>query len=251
MTSEPQDPASLRAEIERETERLKALNAEREASAERLARLRQRLAEVGVGSSTGHSSESTSPKPQRPSTAREKVALFGRLFRGRTDVFPAAFVNRRNGRPGYAPECRNKFVPGVCRLPSVKCGECPNQAFVPVDSQALLGHLQGRRVVGVYPLLNDETCWFLAVDFDGRSWQEDSAAFRQICRTMGVPCGLERSRSGEGAHAWIFFTAPGGYRPRDGLPPTHRDHGQQGSTRNALLRPPLPEPGYPAARRVR
>ena len=62
--------------------------------------------------------------------------------------------------------------------------------------------------MGVYPLLNDETCWFLAVDFDGRSWQEDSAALRETSRTMGVPCGLERSRSGEGAHAWIFFTAP-------------------------------------------
>jgi hypothetical protein len=101
------------------------------------------------------------------------VALFRRLFRGRVDVYPARFTSKRTGKPGYAPACRNKFVKGVCELPKVTCGECPNQAFVPVDDAAVLGHLRGRQVMGVYPLLEDETCWFLAVDFDKRSWTSD------------------------------------------------------------------------------
>jgi hypothetical protein len=66
-------------------------------------------------------------------------------------------VSKRTGKAGYAPACTNKFVRGVCELPKVKCSECPNQAFVPVDDPALLAHLRGRHVMGVYPLLEDET----------------------------------------------------------------------------------------------
>ena len=95
-----------------------------------------------------------------------------------------------------------------CEKPSVKCGECPNQAFVAVSEQTIVNHLQGRHVVGVYPLLQDETCWFLAVDFDKRSWMEDVAAFVETCRSVGVPTAVERSRSGNGSHAWFFFAAP-------------------------------------------
>lgn len=101
-----------------------------------------------------------------PAKPAEKVRLFRSLFRGREEVFPTRFVSKRTGKPGYAPACSNKFVPGVCELPRIKCGECPNQAFVPFTDQAVLDHLQGRHVMGVYPLLPDETCWFLAVDFD-------------------------------------------------------------------------------------
>jgi hypothetical protein len=76
------------------------------------------------------------------------------------------------------------------------------------DDQAVLGHLQGRHVIGVYPLLPDETCWFLAVDFDGEAWQEDAEAFRAACESVGIPPAVERSRSGNGAHCWFFFAAP-------------------------------------------
>ncbi|PYV13788.1 MAG: restriction endonuclease subunit R, partial [Acidobacteria bacterium] len=102
----------------------------------------------------------------------------------------------------------NKFIRGVCELPKIKCGECPNQAFIPVDDQVVLDHLQGRHVIGVYPLLEDETCWFLAVDFDKASWQGDVRAFFETCRSLGVPCAVERSRSGNGAHVWFFFGSP-------------------------------------------
>jgi hypothetical protein len=104
--------------------------------------------------------------------------------------------------------CANKFVRGVCELPKVKCAECQNQAFLPADDRAVLDHLRGRHVMGVYPLLKDETCWFVAADFDKASWKDDAAAFVETCRSLGVPVAVERSRSGNGAHLWFFFTAP-------------------------------------------
>ncbi len=143
-----------------------------------------------------------------PRTSAEKVKLFRSLFRGREDVFPTRFVAKKTGKPGYAPACRNKFVKGVCELPKVKCGECPNQAFLPFDDAAVTGHLTGRHVMGVYPLLDDETCWFLAVDFDKGSWVDDVRAFAATCRRVGLPPVIEKSRSGNGAHAWFFFSSP-------------------------------------------
>ena len=143
-----------------------------------------------------------------PRTPAEKVRLFRSLFRGREDIFPIRFESRRTGKSGYAPACRNKFVQGVCELPKIKCGDCPNQAFVPFDDAAVIGHLTGRHVMGVYPLLADETCWFLAVDFDKSAWIEDVGAFVETCRRVGVPAAVERSRSGNGAHVWFFFSSP-------------------------------------------
>jgi superfamily II DNA or RNA helicase len=143
-----------------------------------------------------------------PKTPEEKVRIFRSFFRGRTDVFPTRFVSGKTGKAGYAPACANKFVRGVCELPKVKCGDCSNQAFLPADERAILDHLRGRHVMGAYPLLQDETCWFLAADFDKASWQEDVGAFRETCRELGVPCAIERSRSGNGAHAWFFFRTP-------------------------------------------
>src|SRR5713101_3263538 len=141
-------------------------------------------------------------------TSAEKVKLFRSLFRGREDIFPTRFESKKTGKPGYAPACRNKFVKDVCELPKVKCGECPNQAFIPFDDAAVVGHLTGRHVMGVYPLLEDETCWFLAVDFDKSTWMEDVSAFVETCRRVGIPTAVERSRSGNGAHTWFFFSAP-------------------------------------------
>jgi hypothetical protein len=139
---------------------------------------------------------------------REKLALFRRLFRGRNDVFPKLWQNPKTGKKGYSPVCSNEWVRGICEKPRVKCGECPNQAFPSVDDQAILAHLKGKHVLGVYPLLRDETCWFLAVDFDKHAWAEDVAAFRATCLDFGVPTAIERSRSGNGAHAWFFFANP-------------------------------------------
>jgi len=144
-----------------------------------------------------------------------KIALFRGLFRGREDVLPRRWENPKTGKAGYAPICRSEWVRGVCGKPQIKCGECPNQAFVPVGDDIFRSHLAGKSgggsvdfTVGVYSMLPDETCWFLAADFDKKSWMQDVAAFRDTARTKGVPIAIERSRSGNGAHAWIFFDEP-------------------------------------------
>ncbi len=131
-----------------------------------------------------------------PSTPASKVALFRSLFRGREDVYPRQWFSRkpeRPGKPGYSPVC-------------LALG--PEPAYAPLTDQVILDHLQGRQVIGLYPLLRDETCWLLAVDFDKDGWHGDLRAFAQTCQSWGVPVTLERSRSGNGGHAWIFFQAP-------------------------------------------
>ncbi len=138
-------------------------------------------------------------------SAADKVALFRSLFAGRTDVFPKHWHNPKTDRKGYSPACSNEWVRGICDKPRVKCGECPNQAFIPVTDRVILDHLQGRHVAGVYPMLDDETCLFLAVDFDKDGWREDVAAFAETCQRFDVPAAVERSRSGNGAHVWFFF----------------------------------------------
>jgi superfamily II DNA or RNA helicase len=144
-----------------------------------------------------------------------KIKLFRSLFRGRGDVLPRRWENPKTGKAGYAPMCRNEWVRGICGKPRVRCGECPNQAFIPIGDEILRSHLAGKAsgkaadlTVGVYPMLPDETCWFLAADFDKKSWMADVAAFRDTTRAKGLPVAIERSRSGNGAHAWIFFAEP-------------------------------------------
>ena len=145
---------------------------------------------------------------KRELTSAEKLALFRRRFRGRLDVFARRWTNPRTGRAGYAPACANEWVRGICEKPRVKCGECANQAFLSLSDQMLRDHLLGRHAVGVYPLLADATCWFLAADFDGEGWREDVRAVVDAARTIGLEPAIERSRSGEGAHAWLFFAEP-------------------------------------------
>jgi superfamily II DNA or RNA helicase len=142
------------------------------------------------------------------SSAAAKVTLFGSLFRGREDVFPKRWDNTKTGKAGYAPACANEWSPRICGKPKVKCGDCPNRSFLPVTDEVLDGHLRGRHTIGVYPMLVDETCWFLAADFDKTTWRGDAAAFLQSCAARNVSAALERSRSGRGAHVWIFFAEP-------------------------------------------
>jgi superfamily II DNA or RNA helicase len=147
----------------------------------------------------------------RNSTNEKKVALFRGPFRGRSDVFPIRWENRTTGRSGYAPACANEWQRGICEKPKVKCSACPNQAFLAVDDVSIERHLRGTDakgapfVMGVYPMLADNTCSFLAADFDEGEWRRDAFAFRDSCERHGIPVAIERSRSGNGAHAWIFF----------------------------------------------
>jgi len=150
----------------------------------------------------------------RNSTIEQKIALFRRLFRGRSDVFPIRWENRTSGRSGYAPACANEWRRGICEKPKVKCSACPNQAFLAVDDMSIERHLRGTDangapfVMGVYPMLSDNTCSFLAADFDEGEWQRDAFAFRDACVRHGISVAIERSRSGNDAHAWLFFAEP-------------------------------------------
>ena len=145
-------------------------------------------------------------QPERaPTSTAEKLALFRRLFEGRTDVFPVRWESQTTGKSGYSPACANDRRPGVCQKPAVKCGDCAHRQLLPVTDKVIFEHLAGKRTLGVYPLLTDDTCHFLAVDFDEAEWQTDAQAFVRSCRELGVPVALEISRSGQGAHAWIFF----------------------------------------------
>jgi hypothetical protein len=148
----------------------------------------------------------------------DNVALFRSLFKGREDIFLRRWKNSKTGRSGCAPACHNEWIRGICEKPRIKCSNCPNQAFVLVSEEIVRSHLQDRDVAnsaktepfvaGIYPLMPDETCWFLAADFDKQSWQRDALAFLAMCGEKGVPAAIERSRSGNGAHIWIFFRNP-------------------------------------------
>ncbi|MFH0771799.1 MAG: DEAD/DEAH box helicase family protein [Candidatus Omnitrophota bacterium] len=135
-------------------------------------------------------------------------------FRGREDVYAKLWVNNRTGKRGYSPVCKNEWVRSLCRKPVIKCSECPNQQFLPFDEVAIRQHLDGRQVIGVYPMLKNESCYFLAIDFDGstslttgkENWLEDISAIMTTCRGEGIPAAVERSRSGSGGHVWIFFS---------------------------------------------
>ncbi len=166
-------------------------------------------------------SASTSPKVltrvHQQSPESEKISLFRSLFRGRDDVFPHRWHNAKTGKSGYSPVCGNEWVKGVCEKPKVKCGECLNQRFIPVSDAIIRNHLRGKDpndtwgndfIAGVYPLLAGDTCWFLAADFDKEHWQRDAAAFLATCVEHKIPAALERSRSGNGGHVWIFFSEP-------------------------------------------
>jgi superfamily II DNA or RNA helicase len=141
-------------------------------------------------------------------STEEKVALFRRLFRGRVDVYPVRWESKTSGRSGYAPACGNEWRPGICEKPRIKCGDCGRRLMLPVSDDVIFGHLAGKHTVGIYPLLQDDTCHLLAVDFDEAEWREDARAFARSCEELGVPIALEISRSGKGAHAWAFFGSP-------------------------------------------
>ena len=147
------------------------------------------------------------PKPivSNDSPNQEKTALFLSLFRGRGDVYAKRWESKGGQKQGYQPACHNEWVRGKCDKSKVKCSVCEHADFLPLDAQAVVRHIVGQEVIGAYPLLVDESCPFLVIDFDGDGWQGDVAAIRKICESAGIPLAVERSRSGQGAHVWFFF----------------------------------------------
>ncbi|WP_240630493.1 TOTE conflict system archaeo-eukaryotic primase domain-containing protein [Alteromonas sediminis] len=135
----------------------------------------------------------------------QKVAIFRGLFRGRTDIFANRWQNKQ-GRSGYSVACDNEWVQGICNKPRIKCQDCNHRQFTELNDSVIYRHLAGQHIVGLYPLIQDNTCYFLAADFDKGQWQEEVKAMSKACHNFGIPHALEISRSGNGAHLWIFFS---------------------------------------------
>jgi hypothetical protein len=151
------------------------------------------------------------------SAQEAKVVLFRSLFRGREDVYARRFESLKTGKKGYQPVCRNEWVSGVCEKPRTRCDDCRFREYVPVTDAVVRNHLLGLDpqdrsgrdfTMGVYPMLPDETCWFLAADFDKATWLEDGLAFLETCMAYQASAALERSRSGNGGHCWVLFSPP-------------------------------------------
>ncbi len=180
-------------------------------------RLRELLAQHKIeipGSSSGTSKQVVSEQQpssallSQESSAKEKIALFRRLFRGREDVYAVRWESK-DGRSGYSPACVKDWdAIRAGKQAERKKIERKTRTLLPLTDEVIRDHLAGKHTIGVYPLLADDTCWFLAMDFDKKSWEKDSTALLAVCHGAGVPAALERSRSGKGGHVWVFFDQP-------------------------------------------
>ena len=112
---------------------------------------------------------------------------------------------KQKGQAGYSPVCLNEWKPRVCHKPKLRCIECNQKAYAALDEKVIEEHLRGNIVAGIFPMCLDETCYFLAIDFDDEGWQKDISVLRNICNDFDIPVSVERSRSGRGAHSWFFF----------------------------------------------
>ena len=147
----------------------------------------------------------------------ERIRLFQSLFKGREDVFARRWFSKTTGKSGYQPVCINEWKQGLCDKKKYRCAICPNRNFAPLTSQDMYRHLEGKDeyccdVVGLYAIMQDNNCAFLCTDFDDKNckygYKEDVLAYVGVCREWLIPYAIERSRSGNGAHVWIFFEAP-------------------------------------------
>ena len=171
------------------------------------ARLISLLEKHGIAHSVEPPPPATPPRANSHLSTEQKISLFRKLFRGRTDAYPVRWEKKDGSKAGYAPACGNEWKVNLCDKKRVKCSECGNRLLLPLADQVIYDHLAGEHVVGVYPLLADDTCHFLAADFDEADWRDDAKAFAVSCHELDVPVAIEISRSGAGAHAWIFFSS--------------------------------------------
>ena len=147
------------------------------------------------------------------SSSQEKIEFFLSVFKGREDVYARRYHSTATGKSGYTPVCKNEWAHGLCDKKKHKCPECPNREFQPLTAEVVKAHLIGRDpfcrdVAAIYPMLADNRTWLLVADFDEEKWQLDVTAFCKCCREMGLAPAVERSRSGNGAHVWCFFSEP-------------------------------------------
>lgn len=182
-------------------QRIRALEAEcadLHAENRRLRNMPVAMPEIAEPGGTSEPSDMEAPIHAR-SVETEKIALFRRIFRGREDVYAVRWTGK-TGKSGYSPAA-------VADWSQRDAQGKPARTLLALTDEAIRDHLTGKQTVGVYPLLLDEMCHFLAADFDKDGWQEDAAAFLETCRNWKVSVALERSRSGKGGHVWIFFAS--------------------------------------------
>lgn len=146
-----------------------------------------------------------SPKKNEMLTPQQKVELFGSLFKGRQDIYAKKWKNKKEVT-GFSVVCGNEWKPAICEKPRIKCGDCPNKFFTELTDRTFFDHLSGKTIVGVYPLLENNTCHFLAADFDKEGWRKSVVAMAKACDNFKVPHAIEVSQSGNGGHLWIFFS---------------------------------------------
>lgn len=196
---------SLEKKIRDLEQRLSALETER---AQVIKTINELKSEYRAQAAAARSLLGNPAQIEAPQSPQEKIDLFLKLFRAREDVFPKRWENTKTGKQGYSPVCGNEWVKPICQKPQVRCADCVHKKFSPLDERAVEAHLRGGATIGTYAIREDDTCIFLACDFDEASWQADVAAHRDTGRMFGIEIAVERSRSGNGAHAWIFFDAP-------------------------------------------
>ena len=153
------------------------------------------------------------PSVTKQSSSQEKISLFHSLFCSRTDVFALRWANEKTGASGYSPVCANKWVQGKCNIKKIPCAKCAFRSPLELSDEYIFKHLVGkdslcRDVIGMYALRSDDTCRFLALDFDEETWKADVQSLRSLCSENRIPVAIEISRSGNGAHLWFFFEEP-------------------------------------------
>lgn len=153
----------------------------------------------------GEIEEKEVEKEVKAISSEEKVKIFMEIFKGRTDLYAKRWTSNKTGKTGYSPVCRNEFSTYKCDKPRVKCNECPFRELTPLTEDIILKHLKGEITIGIYPLLPGDLCNFLAIDFDKKTYEKDVIAFWNTCDELDIPIYVEKSRSGNGAHVWIFF----------------------------------------------
>jgi len=194
MDPTPEDPQREIERLRRENEELKKRLGDSEPPKSATPSPPQQLS---IPSTEFDNVEGRVPAVVNSSPIDQKVKLFRDLFKGREDVYAERWESEYSGKKGYSPACENKWDAIKKKEP---------RKYLPFTDQVILDHLSGAKTIGIYPLLKDNHCSFLACDFDGLGWRLDATAYMDICSRYGVPAYLERSRSGDGGHVWIFFS---------------------------------------------